>query len=94
MNKPLNVQNQIYDVRAIDLFLGKRMNEIREMKDMSTNTMASRTNMNADHLREYETGSRKIPETLLCSMAEVLCVQLSYIFSGESLDSIPAPETS
>ena len=87
------VHKQAFEIREIDRFLGKRLAGIREMKGVSADLMASDLAISIDLLEEYEAGTKKMPATLLCRMSQVLCVDLSYIFSDKPLSSTPASET-
>ena len=93
MDRFHRVQKQVSDIREIDRFLSKRLAEIREMKGVSPDLMASELAISIDLLREYEAGARKIPAAMLCRMSQVLCVNLSYIFSDKPLSRTPAAET-
>lgn len=87
------VHKQAFEIREIDRFLSKRLAGIREMKGIPPDFMASDLAISIDLLSEYEAGTRKIPATLLCRMSQVLCVELSYIFSDKPLISMATPET-
>lgn len=86
------VHKQAFEIREIDRFLSKRLAGIRDMKGISQDFMASDLAISIDLLSEYEAGTRKIPAILLCRMSQVLCVDLSYIFSDKPLNSTPAAE--
>lgn len=86
------VHKQTSKIREIDLFLSKRLGGIRETKSISPDLMASELTISIDLLGEYEAGTKKISAALLCRMSQILCVELSYIFSDKPSSSTRALE--
>ena len=83
---------QASEIRDIDRFLSKRLAEIRNIKGVSPDLMASELAVRIDLLGEYEAGTKRIPAATLCRMSQVLCVELSYIFSDKPLSITPGTE--
>lgn len=83
------VHKQASEIRNIDRFLSERLAGIRDIKGVSPDLMASELAISVDLLGEYEAGTRKIPAATLCRMSQVLCVELSYIFSDKPLSITP-----
>lgn len=79
------VHKQASEIRDIDRFLSKRLAGIRDLKGVSPDLMASELAISIDLLGEYEAGTKRIPAATLCRMSQVLCVELSYIFSDKPL---------
>ena len=83
------VHKQASEIRDIDRFLSKRLAGIRDVKDVSPDLMASELAISIDLLGEYEAGTKRIPAATLCRMSQVLCVELSYIYSDKPLSVTP-----
>ena len=83
------VHKQASEIRDIDRFLSKRLAGIRDLKGVSPDLMASELAISIDLLGEYEAGTKRIPAATLCRMSQVLCVELSYIFSDKPLSITP-----
>lgn len=83
MGKFSEEYNEAFEVRSIDHFLSRRISEIRKTKGMSLQMVASQLEISTGLLNEYESASRRMPAILLYRAAEVLCVNLSLIFSNK-----------
>ena len=89
MDKPQQSHRHASEVGRIDLFLSRKIVDVRETKSISFETLATLTGTSADMLAEYEAGVRKIPSLLLFKISQTLGVTLSEIFSD-----VPAADPS
>ncbi len=76
---------------SFDIFIGKRMRNLREEKGIAPSKFAQLLRVDENSLKKYEVGSRKMPATLIVRASEQLCVSLSTIFSDETPMLNPLP---
>ena len=69
---------------SFNVFVGKRIRDLREKRDIAPQRFAQLLRVDEDSLEEYEAGSRKMPATLIVRASQQLCVSLSIIFSDET----------
>ena len=89
MDRSREIKGQVSEVGRIDLFLSRRIVDIRETRGVSAETLASQLDIHPDLLNAYESGTRKIPAALLFRISQVHRVSLSYIFSDDSVADSP-----
>lgn len=91
MNQPQERRHRASEAGRIDLFLGRRIADVRETKGISLETLAVLTETPSAMLAEYEAGARKMPSLLLFRISQALGVTLNAIFSDEAPANPAAP---
>lgn len=64
--------------------ISRRIKELREISDVSPETMAKELNISVETYLEYESGNIDIPVSFLYGIANKFNVQLSEILTGEA----------
>ena len=64
--------------------IADRIRELREISDISCNTLAQRLNISLDTYMEYENAQTGIPISKLYEIAGILGVQLTELLTGTS----------
>jgi transcriptional regulator with XRE-family HTH domain len=64
--------------------IASRIKELREISDVSSETLASELGIPIELLEQYESGSTDIPVGFLSKVAHKFNVELSALFSGEN----------
>jgi transcriptional regulator with XRE-family HTH domain len=66
----------------VDLHVGKRLKQIRTLRNMSQTDVAKRLELSFQQIQKYEVGSNRIAASRLFDLARVLDVPTSYFFEG------------
>lgn len=81
-------------VTEIELHIGRRLIEARQLRDVSQETLAQEVGVNREQIEEYEQGRKVLTPARLYDIARVLQVDVSYFYEGlneatERLSSLP-----
>ena len=63
--------------------IGKRLNSVRHMRDMSARQMAELLNMETRSYRYYESDKRQPPLSTLVMIADILDVSVDYLLGRD-----------
>ena len=63
--------------------IGKRIKELRELSDISTEELSSELNMDEETYIKYEKGEEDIPASLIYEIAGVFNVDMGLLLNGE-----------
>ena len=64
--------------------IGLRLSDMREIRELSEEDMASRLHVSPDDYRSYERGERDFQISFLCEAADILGIDVHDLMSGES----------
>ena len=63
--------------------IGKRIKELRELSDISTEELASQGNMDEETYSSYENGEKYMPASLVYAIANIFHVDMGLLLNGE-----------
>lgn len=64
--------------------IAKRIKEIREISDISAETMAGNLNLPIDQYQNYESGNTNIPVSFIYEIAQWFNIELSVLLGGDN----------
>ncbi len=77
---------------AVDQFVGQRLRQQRELKNISAEELATALSLPVQMLESIESGTESIGALSLYEAAQVVDVPVTYFFEGYH-DDLPAEET-
>jgi len=66
----------------IDTHVGKKLKELRILRDLSQVKVADKLGLSFQQLQKYETGGNRVSASRLYELAQLLDVNTAYFFSG------------
>jgi hypothetical protein len=75
-----NLTRRIATPRAIDLFVGDRLRELRETRQIAVSEVSSAAAISEGRLARYERGELRVSPSDLIALAELFGVELAALF--------------
>ncbi|NPE30552.1 helix-turn-helix transcriptional regulator [Methanococcoides sp. SA1] len=63
--------------------IASRLSELRELSDISLETMAEKLGISVDTYKQYDSGESDIPASMLIEISQILNVDLGLLLTGE-----------
>lgn len=76
------VEDNVIEKQSIDYFIGQKLRSFRHRAGVTLADVANYVNLSKQLIQKYETGSTKIPASVLCRIADMLHIKPADFFEG------------